>query len=181
MVFPSNGGSQFDELWFAKFAAQLREERIIDRSRRPRQRDSQPQHQTLGQAERGTLLKSRQVSQLRLGDAGFSAYGRMKIDSKRTTDQRGNLQLRQFFESGRNRLRFRADGIHPRGGDKHPRIVSLKRFALGNAPDPLVDSTVYQLRQPARAGGCDTCHSVHTSRIRRQVSGLRRRPKGYNM
>jgi hypothetical protein len=181
MVFPSNGRSQFDELWFAKFAAQLREERIIDRSRRPRQRDSQPQHQTLGRAERGTLLKSRKVVQLRLGDAGFSAYGRMEIDSKRTTDQRGDLQLRQFFESGRNGPSFRADGIHPRRGEKRPRVVSLKRFALGNAPDPLVDPTVNQLRHPARAGGRDTRHSIHTSRIRRQVSGLRRRPRGYNM
>lgn len=36
--------------------------------------------------------------QLVFGDAGFSAHGRMDIDSKRATDHQGSFELRQLFQ-----------------------------------------------------------------------------------
>ena len=53
--------------------------------------------------ERGAFLKAGQIAQLRLGDPGFPANGRMEIDSKRAADHGGNLELDQLLEDGGNR------------------------------------------------------------------------------
>ncbi len=76
---------------------------------------------------------------MRFGDAGFSAHGRMDIDSKRASHQGCDLELGEFLEFRRNISRRCQMMAHAGGEVEQFRIAGLNARRKRNSAKPTPD------------------------------------------
>ena len=111
-VFPGNDGGEFDELGFGEVMAKGGIELVFHGGRGAGHGD--------GQAEYGFFLvivlragfKVREIVQLVFGDAGFSAHGRVDVNSKRTAYYQRYFELCKFLQMHRDNTFRNAIEIH---------------------------------------------------------------------
>jgi hypothetical protein len=97
-VFPRDHGGDFDKLPLVKLPPQRGKQIFRDIGRILCHGDGEAQHQAFPVVEMRARFKVVQVVQLIFGDSGFSAPGRVNVESKWTADQGRRLELRQFFQ-----------------------------------------------------------------------------------
>jgi hypothetical protein len=85
-IFPGDDGRQFDQLALGEMTTQGGVEFVGDVGGRAGELCGEAKDDFFDVVEVGAGLESRQVLKLLLGDALFSAHGRVNVDSKRTTD-----------------------------------------------------------------------------------------------
>src|SRR5579862_7415213 len=78
-------------------------------------------------------LEGGEIAQLPFGDSGFSAHGRMDIDSEGAADQCRNLDLYQFFQFQRNQSRRSDKQVHTAGELKQFRVMGAQAGAQRDA------------------------------------------------
>jgi hypothetical protein len=109
-VFPGNDSGEFNKLAFREVGAQGGVEFVGDVGGRAGELCGEAKDDFFDVVEVGAGLESPEVLKLLLGDALFSAHGRVDVDSKRTTDHQGDFELGEFFEMKRDHA-F-ACGVH---------------------------------------------------------------------
>jgi len=90
-VFPGDDGGEFHELTLGELSAQGGVEVVRDVRGGAGQRDGEVQDELLLFVEIRAGFELRNVVELLLGDSGFSADGRVNVDSKRATDHEGGF------------------------------------------------------------------------------------------
>ena len=85
-IFPGDDGRKFDQLAVGELLAERRIEFIGDVGRNPGEHGGELQHSVFACVKMGTRFEPRQILKLLLGDAVFSAHGRVNVNSKRTPD-----------------------------------------------------------------------------------------------
>lgn len=78
-------------------------------------------------------LELRNVVELFFGDSGFSADGRMDVDSKRAADHEGGFELRELFEVHGNDALSNGVPIHAGGVAEIFWIEGADARTAGNA------------------------------------------------
>jgi hypothetical protein len=101
-IFPSDYGSEFDELTFGEVLAERGVEFIGDVGGNASEIDGEAKDHFFHVVEIGAGFELTQIVKLLFGDAGFSAHGRVDIDSKRTANEHGHFELGEFFQVERN-------------------------------------------------------------------------------
>jgi hypothetical protein len=97
-VFPGDDRGQFDELGLGKVLAECRVEFVGDVGWGAGEGHSQVKDGFFAGIEVRAGFELREVLELVFGDAGCSAHGRMDINSKRTADHQGSLELGDFLQ-----------------------------------------------------------------------------------
>ena len=97
-VFPGDDRGKFDEFGLGKMLAKRRVEFVRDVRWGASEGHSQVNDGFFAGVEVRAGIELREVVELVFGDTGFSAYGRMDINSKRTADHQGGFELGQFFK-----------------------------------------------------------------------------------
>lgn len=83
-IFPGDHGCQFDQLALGELLAERGIEFIGDVGRNPGEHGGELQHSLFACVKMRTQFESGQILKLLLGDAVFSAHGRVNVNSKRT-------------------------------------------------------------------------------------------------
>ena len=160
-VFPRDYGGEFDQLSLRKILAKCGIEVVGNVTRNAGERDGEEENGFLNFAEMRTGFELREILQLLLGDALFSAHGRVNVDSKGTADHEGDFELREFFEvHGDGALRggvhvetrgvaeeFRVESANAQAGN-----VAAERTFSEKHEDPAEERRV-QIALAARHGG----------------------------
>lgn len=104
VVFPSDCGGQFDQLRFAEFLAQAGEQRVRNFHGCTRHGIGIFEREALEfrKVEIGAIVG--QIRNLFNANANLSADGRADVDSKGTSDERGDAKFRESFEPVANEL-----------------------------------------------------------------------------
>jgi hypothetical protein len=97
-VFPGDHGAEFDELPLGEALTQGGVKFVGDIAGRAGECGGKAENGFFGVIEVGARFELRQVVKLLLGDAFFSADGRVNVDSKGATDHQRDFELRQFFK-----------------------------------------------------------------------------------
>jgi len=116
VIFPTDDRGEFNELALGKEATEGCIEFVGNIGGRAGQSGGETEHRFFAVIKMGAGFELRDVVKLLLGDALFSAHGRMDVNSKRTADQHGDLELGEFFQMNRNRagsdaVKIQADSI----------------------------------------------------------------------
>lgn len=101
-VFPGDDGRELDELALGELLAQRGVEIVGDVRWRAGKRGGEVQDEFLLFVEVRAGLELRDVVKLPFRDSGFSADGRVDIDSKGTADHEGGFELRKLLQVHRN-------------------------------------------------------------------------------
>jgi hypothetical protein len=102
VIFPRDRRAQFDQFALRKTIAKHGEKIVGHIRGRSRESHSKTQNELFILIEIRAGPKLRQIPQLLLRDSGFSAHGRMDVDSKWTTNHCRNFKLDQFLELWRD-------------------------------------------------------------------------------
>ena len=101
-VFPGDDGGELDELPLGELLAQRGVEFVGDVRWRAGKRGGEVQDEFFLFVEVRAGLELRDVVKLLLSDSGFSADGRVDIDSKGTADHEGGFELRELLQGRGN-------------------------------------------------------------------------------
>jgi hypothetical protein len=97
-VFPGDDRRELDQLAFGESMTKRGVELVRHVRGRASKRGGEAQDQFLLFVEVKAGFESRDVVELLFGDSGFSADGRMDVDSKRATDHQRGFELCQLLE-----------------------------------------------------------------------------------
>lgn len=115
-IFPADDGREFHKLALGELLAQGRIEVIGHIGGRVSEDSGEAKHDFFLLVEVRAGFKLRNVLKLLLGDSGFSADGRVDVNSKRTADHEGCFELRELFQVHGDdtlcrRVEIHADGV----------------------------------------------------------------------
>jgi len=102
-IFPADNGGEFDKLALRKMPPQLYIEVVWYIGWCLRHGHGKPKNDLLLIVEILAGFELSDIVQLVFGDSGFSAHGRVNVDSKRAPDHQSGFELREFFEVNGNR------------------------------------------------------------------------------
>ena len=97
VIFPGNRGGEFDEFALREVIPQRSVEFVGDGGRRTRHVRGETKDEFFAFVKVRAGVELGEVAKLWLGDAFFSADGRVDVDSKRTAHHHGDLELSEFF------------------------------------------------------------------------------------
>jgi hypothetical protein len=97
VIFPGNRGGEFDEFALGKMIAQGGVELVGDCGGRTCHFGGKTKDEFFAFVKVTASVELGEVAKLWLGDAFFSADGRVDVDSKGTANHHGDLELSEFF------------------------------------------------------------------------------------
>lgn len=131
VVLPGDRRSELHELLFAEVALQLVEQELVDIRGGPAESHRVAQCGLLGGRIGGALFEAVNVVQLLVGDSGFSAPGRIDVDSKRAAHDGRDLDGAKKLQGKRNRFRALLADFHERGGPEDAGMVGAHAHGRG--------------------------------------------------
>jgi len=101
-ILPSDDGGEFNELALGELPSQGGVEFVGNVGGCAGERGGEAEGEFFLIIEVGAGFELRDLVELLFGDSGFSADGRMNVDSKRTAPHHRGFELRQFFQVHRD-------------------------------------------------------------------------------
>ena len=140
VVFPGDSGAEFHQLALREPPAQGLVQRIRNVGWRASELHSEPQNQFFIVSKVRTDVEAGKTAQLFLVDSGFSAHGRVEVNSEFAPYHCRDFELSQFFQVGGNTARRNRVAAHPFAQFEQFGIVRAQASRHGNVTIPALHS-----------------------------------------